>query len=816
MKQNDGILLERIQSGLKDLTDVLSSSDFIEPGQIQSILADQNPLNTEIEQRKKKILYLIGLGNKKLKNDIGTYTKQYDLFPANVTAHNHSLAVNLAPKIGEMINPVEGRNLDQQQLESIATDVHSRLVIAGAGTGKSTTIIGFIKYLLKSGKAEPEDILALSFTNASVDELKLRIQKETGHRIEATTFHRLGIKVIASANGKVPKICNVALNQFIVDELNRKRSDSAYMRNLNEYLLYDLNGKHNESDFKNGPEYLHYLEVNPLITLNGESVKSYGEADIANYLAVNGIPYTYEDPYEKDTADSEYGQYHPDFHIKGTNVYIEYFGIDRDGKVAPFMIDSDPNASEEYCKGIEWKRALHQANGTRLIELFAYNRSEGELQSILDKQLKHTGIHFDPRSPEEVFDSMVKRDKGALNMVASTFATILILVKGTGKPWEEAYPKSGSILRNSESKRFEKLVRPIYDAYQKMLSDRGAIDFEDMLNMASEIIDDHRYHHSYRYVIVDEYQDISASRFRLLYSMRQDKDYNLYCVGDDWQSIYRFNGSNVAYILDFEKYWGPSALCKIETTYRFSGDLLRKSSEFVCRNKRQIRKKLVGKGKDCPVIPMIGKNQWGVLAHLANVILSLPESASVLFLGRYRFDVCLLENKGFSWKQPVGNTPIQVYFEGRPDLKMTYMTIHGSKGLQADYVFSLNNSTGSYGFPSSREESPLIGQLLESEDTQIDEERRLCYVAMTRARKRLYMISYENRCSQFFKEIFNVPEQKFERELCPICRGQLVMRKGKWGQFIGCSNFKSKGCKFTRKLDENEQSIANNKNKLRN
>ncbi len=814
MKQNDEKLLERIQSGLKDLTHILSSSDFIEPEQIPPILAAQNSLKTEIEHHKKKILYLIGLGNKKLKNDIETYTKHYESFSADVSVHNHSLAVNLTPKIGELINPVEGRDLDQQQLESIATDVHSRLVIAGAGTGKTTTIIGFIKYLLKSGKAQPEDILALSFTNASVDELKQRIQKETGQRIEATTFHRLGIKVIASTNGKVPKICNVALNQFIVDELNRKRADPVYMRHLNEYFLYDLNSKHKESDFKNGPEYLHYLEVNPLITLNGESVKSYGEADIANYLAVNGIPYTYEDPYEKDTVNSEFGQYHPDFHIKGTNIYIEYFGIDRDGKVAPFMIDSDPNASEEYCKGIEWKRTLHQANGTHLVELFAYNRSEGELQTILDKQLKDAGIQFKPRSPEEVFDTMVKRDKGALNMIASTFATILILVKGTGKTWGEAYPNSGAILRNSESKRFEKLVRPIYDAYQKMLSDRDEIDFEDILNIASEIVDNHRYHHSYKYVIVDEYQDISASRFRLLYSMRQDRNYSLYCVGDDWQSIYRFNGSNVAYILDFEKYWGPSALCKIETTYRFSGDLLRISSEFVCRNKRQIRKKLVGKGRDCPVIPIIEKNQWSVLARLANVIRALPESASVLFLGRYRFDVCLLENKGFSWRQPVGNASIQVYFEGRHDLKMTYMTVHGSKGLQADYVFSLNNSTGSYGFPSSREESPLISQLLESEDTQIDEERRLCYVAMTRAKKCLYLISYENRCSQFFKEIFNVPEQKFERELCPICRGQLVMRKGKWGQFIGCSNFESKGCKFTRKLDENEQSVAHNKNKL--
>lgn len=336
-----------------------------------------------------------------------------------------------------------------------------------------------------------------------------------------------------------------------------------------------------------------------------------------------------------------------------------------------------------------------------------------------------------------------------------------------------------------------------------MLSDHNEIDFEDMLSKASDLIDEHRYHHEYKYVIVDEYQDISTSRFRLLYSMRKDRDYHLYCVGDDWQSIYRFNGSNVAYILDFEKYWGPSAVCKIETTYRFSGELLVKSSEFVCRNKRQIQKNLIGKAEKCSVVPVIGKSQYEVLGELADIVNRLPTSSTVLFLGRYQHDVCLLEKNGFSWKQPVGNAPISVLYRGRPDLKMTYMTIHGSKGLQAEYVVSLNNTTGAYGFPSNRAESPIVGLLLGSDDSQLDEERRLCYVAMTRARRCLYMVSYEHRISSFFSEIFNVPEEWYEMECCPICRGTLVLRQGKYGKFIGCSNYTTKGCKFTRKLEQN-------------
>ncbi len=333
----------------------------------------------------------------------------------------------------------------------------------------------------------------------------------------------------------------------------------------------------------------------------------------------------YEDSYEVDTADSEYGQYHPDFHIAGTRIYIEYFGIDRKGNVAPFMVDHDSDAKEKYREGMEWKRSIHARCGTDLIELYSYNRSEGNLLEELEKKLAPFNLKTRSIPPEEIFNKTLNNDRRRLGTVVSTFATAIITIKSTGKSWNETYPKPDSNSQENYLGRMEKVLKPIYDAYQSKLSAEKEIDFEDILNIASDRISSGMYIHPYKYVIVDEYQDISRSKYRLLDAMRRSKDYHLFCVGDDWQSIYRFNGSDVSYILDFEKYWGPSAVCAIERTYRFSGNILRISSEFICRNKRQYRKNLIGNTEsEGRVIPIMYQDDTEMRRRIADILTQVP------------------------------------------------------------------------------------------------------------------------------------------------------------------------------------------------
>jgi len=745
------------------------------------------------------------LVNRTLRSNIEQFRGLYDRFPQIMADRNDAIAQRRSVDVGKRINPVEGRDLDRQQLTAIAYDVRTRLVIAGAGTGKTTTIIGLVKDLLISGAAGPEEILLLSFTNASVRELSERIQKETGLRVETSTFHRLGLKVIAESQGKVPSISSKDIGTFIAEEIRRRRSDPAFLRKLNEYMAYDFDSLRDEGQFESGPELLEYLKENPLITMNGERVKSFGESDIANYLALNGIPYAYEDPYEASTADTVHGQYHPDFHIKGTRIYIEYFGIDRSGNVAKFMTDRDPDASEKYREGMKWKRSIHEANGTVLIELYAYNRSEGELTDELERKLRAHHVKMEPCPPEVIFDRTFSEDQRKLNALASKFATAILLIKGHGRPWEDVYPRAGDIQGKRELKRLEQVLRPLYDSYQSELANRGEIDFEDMLNLAASNIRQGRYIHHYRYVIVDEYQDLSRSRYNLLESMRMSGDFRLFCVGDDWQSIYRFNGCDISYILDFEEYWGPSAICRIETTYRFSGELLRKSSEFISRNDRQYPKHLVGdSSRESRVLPLSAPTEQGVRFMISKVLDEVPEGKSVLFLGRYNLDVRILGEDGFGWRPNISDSSMAIMYPRRPDLDLKFMTIHSSKGLQADIVISLNNRAGRYGFPSRRDEPLLIPLLLGNDNCQYDEERRLFYVAMTRAKDTAYIVSITGHQSDFFKEMFPLRDEEGDRVemICPICGGALVLRSGRYGMFYGCSNYGSRGCRFTRKFGD--------------
>ena len=805
MRSKDRILNDRVVNAVAELSSRLTSNEFVDPGDFKPMVEEYKQLNKDVNRKIRRILSILGLTNKKLIANIKDFNELYENYPDRLRLHNEDLACSESIKIGERINPIEGYDLDEQQLYAISYDVRSRLIIAGAGTGKTTTTVGLVKHLLDSGKASPEEILALSFTNASVNDLNKRIIAETGQRVDVNTFHRLGLKIIASSVGKIPKITNIKIDEFIAEEIKRRRNDPNYVRDLNEFIAYDFESVGDESRFSNSTEMIEYLRENPLITLRGEKVKSFGEADIANYLAMNGIPYTYEEAYCVDTADSRYGQYHPDFHINGTDIFIEYFGIDRDGNVAKFMTDTNPNASEEYRNGIEWKRQIHQKNGTCLIELYAYERMEGTLIENLESKLKTLNVDTVPESPESIFDRTFNSDNRMLKSISLLLTTAILLIKGYGKPWDEVYPRTKDIRKWKSLKRIESVLKPLFDAYQSALKENEEIDFEDMLNMAAGCIREEKYVHPYKYVVVDEYQDLSRSRYNLLKTLRESKDYHLFCVGDDWQSIYRFNGCDVSYILDFEKYWGPSVICKIEKTYRFSGELLRKSSEFICRNSHQYHKNLIGmKEKKSDVFFICKDDDSKIRNEIGKKVSLLGSGQKVLFLGRYNHDVRLLKGEGFDWKQNISDNSKTITYELRPDLDMKFMTIHSSKGLQADVIFSINNNSGKYGFPSIREEPMIISMLLGGYNSQIEEERRLFYVAMTRAKETAYIISHKGHQSIFFKELFpRVDDYGKKIEMtCPLCGGVMVLRTSYSGHmFYGCSNYHSKGCKFTRNCE---------------
>jgi len=166
-------------------------------------------LNESISSLKRAKRY------KELIEKAGKINQYLEKLDSEISEYNEQMALSQIQSAYEVIGNVEGRRLDTQQMSCIVKDVKNNLVIAGAGTGKTTTIVGKIKYLLNTGKFTYKDILVLSFTNASASEMSDRIKKETGQNVEAKTFHKLGMEILTKVEGKVPNISNLDLRKFI-------------------------------------------------------------------------------------------------------------------------------------------------------------------------------------------------------------------------------------------------------------------------------------------------------------------------------------------------------------------------------------------------------------------------------------------------------------------------------------------------------------------------------------------------------------------------------------------------------------------------
>ena len=809
---NDDELFSQITVALQEESSIWNTqNDFIEPDVIENF---QNKWSSAYYTAKKKTARLsfpFGLFRRKNDNTALHFLEVYEQMPQKLRQYNDRAATRKALAAANLILPVEGKQLDTQQMNCITKEVRNHLVLAGAGTGKTTTIVGYVKYLLKSGTCKPEDILVLSFTNASAAEMSQRLTVELGTSVAASTFHKLGLDIITSVQGKKPKIYSADIRQYVRQQLDVLIQNNDYLKRLCIYLTYSSTVQKSEFDFKTDAEYQEYLKYNPPVTLGKETVKSHGELDIANFLRQNGISYVYEPEYPVDTRTSEYGQYHPDFYLPNFDVYIEYFGINRDGEVPPYFTGKNGmTASQTYQEGMKWKRELHRQNGTRMIEVYAYEKFEEQLLPNLEDKLKKAGVIFTPLSPEEMWLGIGDGNNQKLDRVAELFGTVITLIKSNNCTLTDVRERNQKLHKLSGIDAVLDLIDPIYHNYQKELCQKGEVDFNDMINLAAEYVQTCKYIHAYRYVIVDEYQDISQSRYRLLAVMRQQKDYRLFCVGDDWQSIYRFSGSDIGFILNFEKYWGASEISRIETTYRFPQSLIEVSSSFIMRNPEQKEKSLRSAAENYgfSVERITGFTDRNSVEFLAERLKDLPGNSSVLFLGRYRFDIKMFQgHKLFSYQYDTVEGRTKVNYTRRPDLKISFMTIHSSKGLQADYVFLLNNKAYGMGFPSQIADAPVLQLLLDNCDHYpFAEERRLFYVAITRAKKKVWLIANKGNESEFIKEIDKMYGDAMRREqyTCPLCGGRLVRRTGPYGDFFGCTNYKTHGCRYIRNITKSQ------------
>lgn len=545
----------------------------------------------------------------------------------------------------KLIPTIEGKTLDNNQILSIVNEKHNNLIIAGAGSGKTTTIIGKVKYLITKNNVEAKDILILSFTNASSKEMRERIEKEVKTEIQVNTFHKLGYDIVKSTLNENLKVYTDKQENLILYILNQLFNDVEYYTNFVNYFL-----KENKLKY---------------------------------YLYALGLSFQY------DECNSEY-------YLFTYNVFI----------------------SEKNRKGNIY--------------------FEGDLNKLA-QTFKLMGIKCKLKSVNYLW-SMLNIEENFTFKVVNYLITVISLIKSNNYSLSE-FEK---IIDNDS---IYKIISPVYLEYNKYLEENNLIDYSDMINKATSLIKENKYIHNFKYVIVDEFQDTSMCRYNLLMSMRNQKDYNLFCVGDDYQSIYRFSGSDVSLITNFSKYFGEVYVSKIVNTYRFSDKMAKLSSEFVMKNKSQIRKVVKGYPSTNEPIEIIYN-----INELEKILKSLPNYSSVFLLGRYNNDKDILKsNENFLYNY---GEITEVIYSKRIDLEIKYLTIHKSKGLQADYVFIINNKDKGSSFPSKIVDDIVIEKLLGiSESYPFSEERRLLYVALTRSKVKTYLLVEKGNASVFIKEL---------------------------------------------------------------
>lgn len=755
--------------------------------------------------------------------------------------------------------------LDEDQRRVVLTDEDYCLVIAGAGAGKTTTVAAKVKYLVEKQNIKPEEILVVSFTNKAVEELKDKIQKQLHIDCPITTFHASGNAILHKQNDEKLNIVqndklyfiledyfneSVLTNEKLVDDLVTffaSYCDAPADEIVDKAILFN---KIASSSFTTLKSELGEYEKKIIpsgdkkyVTIQNEQLRSNEEVQIANFLYLNNIEYEYEPKY-KYNIEGSIKPYTPDFIIKqgDKEAYIEHFGVTQDG----FSNRYSKEELEKYQKAMHDKVALHKQHGTTLICTCSKYNDGRELTDHLREKLEENGFILNPKDNKEVMKKISDQDgsryvRKLINLIDRFIGNF----KTNGYTVQQ-FDEWQLSANNVRTKLFLRICKECYLEYERYLNKHNAIDFSDMINKSALLLKESesvRSQINFKYIIVDEYQDISRQRFNLVEALHTNSEAKIIAVGDDWQSIYAFSGSDITLFTKFSEIMGYAELLSITKTYRNSQEVIDIAGNFIQKNTSQIRKSLKSpKTITDPVIIYTYDSKLkekgasarsGANYNLAKAVevaidqileydkQSEKKSSSILLLGRFGFDGKNLERSGlFEYKDYGSKIKCLKY----PKLNITFMTTHASKGLGYDNVIVINGKNETYGFPSKIEDDPVLNYVIKR-DNSIDaaEERRLFYVAMTRTKNRVYFIAPEENPSEFLLEIKNdyknvvlkgewneeISSQNKFKKSCPICGYPLQHKyKEAYGLHLWICTNEPEICDFmTNKLDAGKLAI---------
>lgn len=727
----------------------------------------------------------------------------------------------------DWFSKIEARPLSDEQVRSVIVMEDRNLLVAAAGSGKTSTIVAKVGYAVAAGYCKPNDILVLSFNSRISEELTHRLRtrlssmNDSFSEFSAKTFHSFGYEEIKRLDRHLrlapwASERSAETNHILSLIQSLVREDDQFAYSVAQFCALWLNSdesEKNEITVATGTESFEeafYALLNrkaprgtvpTYVTLCGETVRSLQELRICNWLTLMGVEFEYEQPFEELDLPSDWvSGYRPDLFYPEIKCWHEHFGLNKLGKAAPWLSSSRDPARRTYELEVKEKRNLLVEAGVDWFETTSADFEDGTWEQKLRSELERRGSRPDFIGWDQ-FETKFSQGEVIKGSLASLILSCLRHAKSN-----RLSPESISqMLRNAltpRAKAFLGVLLPVFEAYERDLRGKRLVDFEDMLSIASDAFRSGKLQHRYKLIMVDEFQDVSNSRAELISALlAQSPDLRLFAVGDDWQSIYRFTGADITAMTRFSERFGFTAITHLTKTFRNNQTIADVASNFVTKNPAQLRKlvRSVIPGRVGAVeiafhrgspVPMLKDK----LAWLAKQASSRGTQGSVRFLSRYGFGIP--EELG-EWSH-----------EFNEALDVAGLTIHKSKGLEADVVFLLGaTSRKGQDFPSSIQDDPLISLFLPVADAlPWAEERRLLYVALTRARHKVFVVTPQGEASSFVVELLRdqrvmcsvfdnegiAPDRDTKKLLrgpqCPKCeKGTLLPRISKFGPFMVCS-----------------------------
>lgn len=692
--------------------------------------------------------------------------------------------------------------LDDEQRKAIITDEDNNLIIAGAGSGKTTTIIGKARYLIDKKCVDPKEIIAITFTNATKDSF---IEKLEDNSVECTTFHKLGLNVLTADMYK-PDICddfylNKCIKEYLTKEIYKFPDKCTSLINFMAYYFHvppEADKKFGEIiEYENGLDFetLKHKYQNAvgdkLISIKEEKVKSVQELIIANFLFLNGIEYEYEPKYKYDVADKIHKQYHPDFYLKDYDIYLEHFGINEDGKTPQYSEIEE----RKYLDGIEFKRRTHAFYKTNLLETYSYEFYNTDIVKMLTHKMKTVGVELKPISYKELFETLSLLDNKDAEAFIRLISKFINMFKGNNYDSSKLDGFYSDAIKNKNIRNTYLLdiIKDVYLYYELCLHKDNYLDFNDMINKATEFVNS-GFNKKISYIIIDEFQDISYSRYCLVKAIQDKTHAKVIAVGDDWQSIYRFSGCDLDLFVKFKEYFKYPSIMYISNTYRNSQDLIDLSGKFIMQNEKGQIKKSLKSNKElvCPIQYYYYDKNIVLATKAAISDLRKIGCKKIAILGRNNSDL----NK----------------YKGSDlfDDDIIFSTVHKSKGLEYDGVIICNMSNHIAGFPNKMLDDPVLNYVtITKDDFMYEEERRLFYVALTRTKTKCMLLVPLRNPSVFVQELYELSgetipktvvedDERLHNPSCPKCKTgvlQTMINRNDNSEFVGCSNYPK--CDFT-------------------